>query len=154
MPHEPQDQLVENKGIDPVLFEKVIALSDDIPAHENLNIVLSKLAPGQAELLMEVGSEFANSYGIAHGGVIATFADSAMGVALRTLNLRVVTLEMNINFFSRVETGEILRVKARAIHPGRQILVAEAEVFNQKRVLVAKSRGTFFRIGQVLETLA
>jgi acyl-CoA thioesterase len=151
MLHTPETPLVENLGLNPALFEKVVAISNSIPAHQNLNIVLLTLAPGQAELLMTVGSEFANSYGTAHGGIIATFADSAMGVALRTLNIRVVTLEMNINYFSRVRTGEILRVKARTIHSGHQVLVGEAEVFNQKADLVAKSRGTFYRIGQVME---
>lgn len=151
MLHTPETPLVENQGLNAALFEKVVDISNNIPAHQNLNIVLLMLAPGQAELLITVGPEFANSYGTAHGGVIATFADSAMGVALRTLNIRVVTLEMNINYFSRVKTGEILRVKAHAIHPGHQISVVEAEVFNQKANLVAKSRGTFFRVGQVME---
>ncbi len=151
MQQAPETPLVENQGLNPALFEKVVAISNNIPAHQNLSIVILKLAPGQAELLMTVDSEFANSYGTAHGGVIATLADSAMGVALRTLNIRVVTLEMNINYFSRVKTGEILRVKAQAIHPGHQVSVVEAEVFNQKEALVAKSRGTFFRIGQVME---
>jgi len=142
---------IENQGLNQALFEAVVTITNNIPAHQNLNINLIKLAPGQAELIMAIGSEFSNSYGTAHGGVIATFADSAMGVALRTLNLRVVTLEMNLNFFARVETGEKLIAKARSIHAGHQVIVAEADVYNSSNKLVSKSRGTFFRIGRVIE---
>ena len=61
MLHTPETPLVENLGLNPALFEKVVAISNSIPAHQNLNIVLLTLAPGKPELLMTVGSEFANS---------------------------------------------------------------------------------------------
>jgi acyl-CoA thioesterase len=142
---------ITNHNLDIELFDAVVAITNSIPAHQNLNIKLLTIAPGRAELKMTVGSEFSNSYGIAHGGVIATFADSAMGVALRTLNIKVVTLEINLNFLVRVETGENLIVKACSIHTGKQVLVAEAEVYNSKNKLVSKSRATFFRVGRIID---
>lgn len=139
-----------NDGLDNKMFESVIELTQNIPAHQHLNIKISYLAPGKAKLNMLVGPEFSNSYGIAHGGIIATLVDSAMGVAIRTLNLRVVTVEMNLNFFSRVEVEENLTVNAWTVHVGSKMVVAEAEVFNSKNKRISKSRATFFRVGKVI----
>jgi len=149
--HKPQEtKSIKNDGLDEELFNAVVNISNRIPAHQNLQITLLLLAQGRAELEMPIGPEFTNSYGMAHGGIITTLADSAMGVVFRTLNMRVVTLEMNINFLGRVCVGEILRACSAAVHIGSQVVIAQTEVYNLQNQLIAISRGTFFRVGSLL----
>ena len=114
-----------------------------------LEIKLSHIEPGFAELQMPVHqSKHTNLYHVAHGGAMASVADTAMGVACASLGRRVVTLDLNTNFIKSAGPGKQVRALARVIHNGRQTLVVECEVLDGDDALVLKARGTFFVVGQ------
>jgi 1,4-dihydroxy-2-naphthoyl-CoA hydrolase len=116
----------------------------------DMEIVL--MGKGSATLSMPVVlGKHTNIYQIAHGGAIASLADTAMGFACGTLNHKVVTAEMNINLMRAAKPGGLIYAHAKVIHHGKRTLVVEAEVVNEEDKLLAKSRGTFFVVGQFLE---
>lgn len=135
---------VKNEGLGEEVFNTVTKFALSSSANQLLGLGLVRLACGEAEAEMKVSPKFSNSHGIAHGGFIVALADSTMGVAIRTLNLRVVTIEMNTSFLAPAEIGEKLRAVSRVIHRGNQLIVAEAEVYKENNKLAAKSRGTFY----------
>ena len=51
--------------------------------HASLGITLHAVRPDGVELRMDAGPEHANLHGTVHGGVLATLADTAAGVAVR-----------------------------------------------------------------------
>ena len=58
-----------------------------------LEMKLIHVEPGNAELTMPVNpTKHTNLYNVAHGGALASLADTAMGVACASLGRRVVTL--------------------------------------------------------------
>jgi len=64
----PQHALpIENQGLDPKLFNQVVAITQSIPAHQHLHMHLLSLAPGKARLQMPTNPAFSNSYGLTHG---------------------------------------------------------------------------------------
>jgi len=137
-------QAAKNEGLSREIFDAAVKFATGSSANQLLGLVPLRLARGEAETEMEISPSFANSHGISHGGFVVAFADSTMGIAIRTLNLRVVTVEMNTNFLAPAKIKEKLRAVSRVIHEGRQLIVAEAEVYNENGKLVAKSRGTFY----------
>lgn len=105
-------------------------------------------ARGRARLSLPLRPEHANSYGNAHGGVVAALVDMAAGVALRTLKVRVVTVETAANYFLPAAIGGRLTADARVVHEGRKLLHAEIDVVNEENALVAKGRAIFFITGE------
>jgi acyl-CoA thioesterase len=136
--------LVENRGIDEGLFKAIIANTQKGRAMEFFGINVKYLAEGRAVGVLTVKEEHSNSQGISHGGMTAALVDTVMGIAIFTLNRRVVTLEMNLNYLAPVRAGDTLTAEARVVHRGSNTAVSEAEVYNDRKELVAKSRGTFF----------
>jgi uncharacterized protein (TIGR00369 family) len=66
-----------------------------------------------------------------HAGLIATLADHTAGYASYTLvpsDRRILTIEYKINFL-KPAAGDFIECRAQVLKPGRQILVAESEVF-------------------------
>ena len=58
--------------------------------------------PGQARCTLEIADVHLNSSGVAHGGVLCTLADAALGAAAhhsQELGLRFVTDELKVNFY-------------------------------------------------------
>ena len=103
-----------------------------------------RLAPGIAEVALELTAPLRNRGGVLHGGALFSLVDITMGLACSTshgFDKQSVTLECKINYIRAVSDGEVL-CTARVIHPGRRTLVVEAEVMQGDK-LVAKAQGTF-----------
>jgi len=88
-----------------------------------------------------------------HAGVIATMADHTAGYAAFSLvpeDYRILTIEFKINFLQPAY-GHTLICKSRILREGKQILVGESELFDQRtdeEVLVAKAIVTLRSIHQ------
>jgi uncharacterized protein (TIGR00369 family) len=74
--------------------------------------------------------ELTNSFAVAHGGVAATLADAAVGLALnRHFGGRrpVTTVEMKINYFLPATKGRIL-ARARLLRIGSSLCVGSVDL--------------------------
>lgn len=102
-------------------------------------------APGRTSCQIDVDRTHYNPGGIAHGGVIFTLADSAMGAAVFTMlepGQRCVTAELKLNYLAPVISG-VVTATATVINMGRKLAVVTAEVRNAEGKLVGLAQGTF-----------
>jgi uncharacterized protein (TIGR00369 family) len=85
---------------------------------------------GRAEVRLVAGDRHLNPHGSVHGGVLATLADTAMGLAVASTGdgERPVTIEMKVTYLQPGQPG-LLRAEATTRKPGRRITIVEAEVF-------------------------
>lgn len=92
-------------------------------------------------LTVTIGPEHLNNLGIAHGGLLATVLDVAMGTAARqTIGHPVMTLDMTTSF---LQPGEgRLTAEGRVLRAGRSIVFCEAAITNEAGELVARASGT------------
>lgn len=93
---------------------------------------------------IEIGPQHLNPYGVVHGGVIYSLADTAMGAVIApelAENERTATIEIKINYLAAVRDG-IIRAETTLVNRGRRVAVLESDVFNGDR-LVAKALGSF-----------
>lgn len=116
------------------------------PFFNFLDVEITSLSVGKATLTLPISENLLNTYGTCHGGVLSALADMVMGIATRTLKIKVVTIELSLNYLQPVQPGDTLIATANVVHQGRSLIVAEAEIKCQD-VLVAKGKGTFFVIG-------
>jgi uncharacterized protein (TIGR00369 family) len=114
----------------------------DIPFAGHCGIEPMGFADGRTRLRARARPEHVNNLGIAHGGLICTLLDVAMGTAARcTVGLPVMTLDMQASFLSPGR-GE-LTAEGRVVRAGRSIVFCEAEVRSAEGELVAKASGLF-----------
>ena len=103
------------------LRQRLRNLYDHNPYVALLEMQIIDLQDGRAELAMPVRSDkHTNLYQAAHGGAMASLADIVMGVACATRGIRVVTLEMNINFFRSAETQGGYQGRGKGYSSGTQ----------------------------------
>lgn len=89
----------------------------------------------------------ANLYSMAHGGVLTTMADTAMGAKCLELGKRVVTVSLTINFMHAIMTGTRIKTEACVLHDGHKTMVCECRIVDVNGKLCAKADATFFVIG-------
>jgi uncharacterized protein (TIGR00369 family) len=84
--------------------------------------------------------------GHAHGGIIATVLDEAMGKVNKLRSVVALTAQMKVEFLKPVPLRKPLLVESRELRVrGRRHLNA-AEIRNEKGEVLARSRGTFIAI--------
>lgn len=112
-----------------------------------IGIELEELETDRAVVRLEPGRQHLNPYGIVHGGVYATMADTAAGIAARTDGRDYVTQCSSLNYLHSQREGTI-RAEARVRHRGRSTCVVEAEVTGTDGKLLATGTMTFFCLGR------
>ena len=131
------------------LTEQLSNIYAQNPYIKLLGIRIIKVDDGQAELSMPVvADKHTNLYHVAHGGALASLADTAMGIACAATGKQVVTLEMNMNFIKSAVPQSEIRGMGRIIHNGKSTMIAEGEIIDSHNTLIAKMRGTFFVTGK------
>lgn len=125
--------------------------------HENtvidyLGVDIVPTLDGEARLELLVEPRHANLYSMAHGGVLTTMADTAMGAKCLALNKKVVTISLNIEFMHAVmiNTPRVF-TDATVLHDGRKTMVCECRIVDAKGKLYAKATATFFVIGHLID---
>jgi uncharacterized protein (TIGR00369 family) len=107
-------------------------------------VELIDAAPGRVEIALEAGPHHLNLQGLVHGGIIATLADTAMGLAVRTVlqpGRRHVTVQLGVEFLSPGRPGRIV-AHGRSVKVGSQLGFAEADVTDPGGRLLAKAHST------------
>ena len=108
---------------------------------------LVSLSDGESVISMLVGEEHLNIQRKVHGGVLASLADLAMGVACITYDKQAVTSDMNIAYIGTATEGEELFAKAKVIHNGKTLIRTTCLISNAEGRLLVSASATFFVIG-------
>ncbi|BCB76701.1 hydroxyphenylacetyl-CoA thioesterase PaaI [Phytohabitans flavus] len=77
-------------------------------ASKALGMEIREIAPGRAVLAMTIGPSMVNGHDIAHGGLIATLADSTFAFACNTYGEVTVAAGFEIDFLEPVRLGDLL----------------------------------------------
>ncbi|MEO8116237.1 MAG: hydroxyphenylacetyl-CoA thioesterase PaaI [Bacteroidota bacterium] len=115
-----------------------------------LGIEVLEVSEGVSKIKMIVRKEMINGFGIVHGGIAFSLADSAFAFACNNRNVLSVALDTAINFTKPVHVGDTLIAEAKEIHNGRSTGLYHIEITNQHEHLVAIFKGTCFRTNKKL----
>jgi acyl-CoA thioesterase len=115
-----------------------------------LGIELLDCTEGYSKIKMTVRNEMVNGFGIAHGGIAFSLADSAFAFACNNRNNLSVALDTSINFIKQVNVGDILTAEATELHNGKSTGLYQIKINNQKNELVAQFKGVCFRTNKSL----
>jgi uncharacterized protein (TIGR00369 family) len=93
-----------------------------------------------------LGKRYTGPPGHAHGGIIATILDEAMGKVNKLRNVIAVTSEMTVNYLKPVPLRLPLQVESREVKVRGRKHINMAEILNEKGEVLARSQGLFIAI--------
>ena len=115
-----------------------------------MGVEVLAVTEGYSKIRMSIRKEMVNGFGIVHGGIPFSLADSAFAFACNNRNNLSVALDVTITFTKAVNVGDVLTAEAKEFHNGRSTGVYLITVTNQKDEQVALFKGTCFRTGKTL----
>jgi len=113
--------------------------------HNWIGMRLERVEPGEVSVSIDLERRHLNLVGVAHGGLVATLADTATGLAYRTV-LRPgtvhLTSHLSVTFLGPGHGGRIT-ARGRVVKAGRRFGYAEADVVDERETLLARAAATF-----------
>ena len=115
-----------------------------------LGVTVLEIKEGYSKIKMTVRKEMINGFGIVHGGIAFSLADSAFAFACNNRNILSVALDTSINFLKPVHVDDVLTAEAKEIHNGKSTGLYHITITNQNEHIVAVFKGTCYRTGKNL----
>ncbi len=95
---------------------------------------------------LRLGKRYTGPPGHAHGGIIATILDEAMGKVNKLRHVIALTSRITVDYLQPVPLKQPLLVESREVRVRGRRHVNQAEIMNQKGEVLARSRGLFIAI--------
>ena len=107
---------------------------------------------GYCCLQLVVREDMLNGFGIAHGGISYSLADSALAFASNSRGKHALSIDTGISHLLPVFAGDILLARTEEQHVSNRIAQYQVIVSNQKGQQVAIFKGIVFRKEKHWET--
>jgi acyl-CoA thioesterase len=141
---------MNNEQNDTLANDVVAKMMRDDLFSQWLGIEVLEIKEGYSKIKMTLRDEMINGFGIIHGGIAFSLADSAFAFACNNRNNLSVALDTSINFTKATKPGDELTAEAKEIHNGRSTGLYNITITNQSGEQVAHFKGTCFRTGKTL----
>jgi acyl-CoA thioesterase len=110
-----------------------------------LGIERIETGEGKCTLRMKVRHDMLNGFGIAHGGITYSLADSALAFASNSHGRMAVSVETSISHTESLKEGDVITAVAEEMSCSNKIAVYQIRVTNQEQKTVALFKGTVYR---------
>ncbi|MEK7402331.1 MAG: hydroxyphenylacetyl-CoA thioesterase PaaI [Gemmatimonadota bacterium] len=109
-----------------------------------LGIEAVEIAPRRSTLRMTVRKEMVNGFGVAHGGIAYSLADSALAFACNTHGQVSVAIDNAISYPAPINVGDVLTADVTDGSETQRLGFYRITVRNQNDVVVAIFKGTVY----------
>lgn len=112
--------------------------------HSWMGITVVEVRGGEVDLRLEAREDHGNLQGSVHGGVLATLADTAAGLAVRSAipeGSRHVSVNLDMQYLAPAGPGTLLAT-GRIVRLGRRLAFARAEVTDAAGLAIATAQVT------------
>ena len=113
-----------------------------------LGVEFVSVKPREIVLKMKVRPEMVNGFGVAHGGIVFAFADSALAFACNSTGEIKVSIDNSIAYPAPIKVGDVLTAAAAEQTSGNRVGMYEVTVTNQDGAKVALFRGVVYTSGK------
>lgn len=113
-----------------------------------IGMSLDEVDEGRAVLSLKVTDHHCNGFGICHGGISYTLADSAFAFACNSRNQVHVARQVSTSYLAPGKLGDRLTATAREVHVKGRSGIYDVEVRTQDDELIVVFRGESRALGR------
>lgn len=124
-------------------------LSED-PFSNWMGIEVIEANKGFCKVRCRIREEMVNGFGLTHGGILFSLADTALAFSAATLGRVAPAIDNSMSFAKKSVAGDILTATSASLNITHKTGLFEIRVENQKDLLIAMMKGTVYRTSQSL----
>jgi acyl-CoA thioesterase len=118
-----------------------------------LGIEVLEIAKGYCRLEMKIREDMTNGFGIAHGGISFSVADSALAFASNAGGRKSLSIETSISHLVRLQVGDCLLAEAQCEAETDKLGHYQIKLYkkNEAEIPVALFKGMVYRTSTIWE---
>lgn len=109
-----------------------------------LGIELIEVKKGYCKLKMTVRQEMVNGFGIAHGGISYSLADTCLAFAANSNGRHSMSIDTSISHTKPARVGEVLIAESEEISKSNRVALYTLKVRKENKEIIAIFRGSYF----------
>ncbi len=113
-----------------------------------MGLEIDEYREGYCKLHFTIRNEMLNGFGIAHGGIMFSAADSAFAFACNSHGRISVALDVHISFMRAGKPGDVISIEAKEIHTGNKTSFYDITLSNAEGQVMAVFKGTAYRTSE------
>lgn len=110
-----------------------------------MQIQIIEIRDGYSHIAMKIRQEMLNGFGIVHGGILFSLADSAFAFSCNSDGKLTLALDTNISFLKSAKEGEVISAIGEKINATRKTGLYIVKIYNEQRELIAMFKGTSYK---------
>jgi acyl-CoA thioesterase len=110
-----------------------------------LGIEIEEVTTGYCQLSMTIRKEMLNGFGIAHGGITYSLADSAFAFASNSKGKKAVSIETSISHTEQLKEGDKLIAIATELTNSNKLARYKVQITTDEGAVVALFNGTVYK---------
>lgn len=116
----------------PLTLSQLRAMQKKMPFNSTLGLKVAKVHKDGVTVEIPLRDELRNTAGVLHGGVTATIADAAVGIAITRHfggQRKSTTVELKINYFRPIAQGKVV-ARSKLLRIGVHLVVGSVELWD------------------------
>lgn len=110
-----------------------------------LGIEIEEIKAGYCKLSMTIRKEMLNGFGIAHGGITYSLADSAFAFASNSQGKKAVSIETSISHIEQLKEGDVLIAVATEVTSSNKLARYKVQIATEEEDIIALFNGTVYK---------
>jgi len=107
---------------------------------------------GYCKVCCTVSNNMANGFGVTHGGIIFSLADTALAFSAATYGKVALAIDNSISFLQKTLPGQKITATSSVIHQTHKTAVFDIRITrDDEDELIAQMKGTVYRTGKDIE---
>ena len=114
-----------------------------------LKMEVLNISEGACTLQLKIRKDMLNGFGIAHGGITYSLADSALAFASNSYGRKAVSVETSVSHTKSLKEDDVIIAEAIEEHRSNKIAIYSVKVINiSDNSIVALFKGTVYLTSQ------
>lgn len=115
-----------------------------------MGIEIIEVKEGFCKIRCRIRKDMINGFGVTHGGIIYSIADSALAFSASTGGRVALALDNSISYTKKAQLGDTLTACSNSINITHRTGLFDIKVTNQASDIIAAMKGTVYRTDDTL----
>jgi acyl-CoA thioesterase len=107
---------------------------------------------GYCKVCCTITNEMTNGFGVTHGGIVFSLADTALAFSAATYGKVALAIDNSISFMQKTLPGQKIIATSKVMHQTHKTAVFDIRITrDDDNKLIAQMKGTVYRTGKDIE---
>ncbi|CAN5144549.1 hydroxyphenylacetyl-CoA thioesterase PaaI [soil metagenome] len=141
--------MADSDSANPLEITRYLLSKDPFSLWMGIEVLEADL--GYCKVGCTITHEMCNGFGVTHGGILFSLADTALAFSAATYGRVALAIDNSISFMQKTTAGNKITASSRVLHQSHKIAVFNINISKESEEVIAYMKGTVYRTSKEIE---